>query len=261
MSSVVKWVAGLSLLLLAHAASARDLNILVLQENSPSECNMHEFPEANGIYQLDLNGDEALASRRFAWDECAESDVLLPLGQDLIKSGMANRISFMPVGMPGTTIDDWSAGKPAYEKLKVALDIANSRNIKFDYVFWQGGIVDSERSVSNYSEGINKVMRAIKLSAKAQKFIISRSITCLDLPNGPNVTDIWNPLANRFAGPKLADLGGEYYANRCAFNSLGNKKVAQLWVNAIVDAEVQGKSLQRETLLYYFKRKNRETSD
>ena len=257
MLSVVRVALVATVILFKNVAVARDLNILILQETYPVECEITEHPGVDGVFQFNQDGERIPAKGGGAWNDCDNGSFLLPFGKQLIDSGMASSVTFMPVGLRGSSVKDWATGGAAYGKLQSALKVANRRQIKFDYVLWQGGIVDYKLEFGKYHESIAKALKSVKLNTRAQKFIILKSITCRDLAHPPEIPYQWNPLQNRFDGPNLSGLGAEYYADRCSLNASGNRKMAQLWKQAIDNAEIEGERFQRESLIYYFKRISR----
>lgn len=253
MSSGVKFFIAAALLFFLHAANARDIHILILQESVSSDCNAKVFDAVDGVYQISLDGEEVPARAPFFWANCLEGDVFLPLGQAMIKSGMAERVIFMPIGTRGTSVRDWLVGGRAYEPMKLALKKANHKNINFDYVLWKGDFVDAKFSESRYQNDVQKILKEVKLGAKTEKFIISKSVSCNVKGDGYEKTYRWDPLYKRFPGPDIGKLASKYYINECNLNDLGKKEIVQLWLHAIKKADIDNERYQKESLLYYFK--------
>lgn len=253
MLSVVKTFALFFCLFLFDAASARDIRILVLNEVSSSKCDAKNVANVQGVYQIGLDGSELPFRSPFSWDECADGTLLTSLGQDILRSGMADRVIFMPVGVEGSHIEDWLAGGRAQEKLKLALHEAVSKNIRFEYVLWQGALVDGMISASGYQSNVQRILKVVKMNIVVDKFIISNSISLRREKFSRNVMHPWDPLVGRFAGPDLSGLGNAYRSDDGNFNLLGKRKVAQLWLRSMQDANAKSLQYQKESLLYYFK--------
>lgn len=250
----VKFFIVTVLLFLVGSASARDIYILVIQEGAPENCKVELFGAIKGVYQIDLNGREISAQSPFLWADCMEGNILLPLGQEMIKLRMADRVIFMPIGTAGTNVRDWLVGGRVHQKLKLALDTANLKNIKFDYALWQGRFIGEKFPQSNYISDVRAVIRSISLNAKIEKWIIGLSVSCEGATGEQEVSfPLWAPLINRFPGPEIRALDSVYRSDQCSFNELGQKALAQLWFRAMTDADSASKKYQKESLLYYFK--------
>lgn len=250
---VVKTFALIFSLFFFAAASARDVRILVLNEVSSSKCDAKDVANVQGLYQIGLNGSELPFHAPFAWDECTDGTLLTSLGQDILRSGMADRVIFMPVGVEGSHIEDWFAGGRAQEKLKLALHEAASNNVRFEYVLWNGALVDGPISASHYQINVQKILKVVKMSTAADKFIISKSISVGKEKFPRSVMHPWDPLVGRFAGPDLRVLGDAYRSDDGNFNLLGKRKLAELWLRSMQDADAESQRYQKESLLYYFK--------
>jgi hypothetical protein len=254
MSSVVKVFLILVSVLAMHAAQSRDMRILALQEGGVA-CKNDLMNDMENIYQIGPDGQEVAVASNFEWSDCNDGAVLMPLGEELIKSGLADRVIFLPVGVEGGGVEDWQDGGRAIEKLKLALTKANANNTRFDYVFWQGNMVSADVAPNEYQQSISKVLKSVKLQTNADKFIISSSVNCQANDTPRKTTLRWDPLYNRFSGPDLQALGGDYRADHCNFNQRGYKKMAHLWVQSISEAETLSQRYQKESVLYYFKKK------
>jgi hypothetical protein len=253
MLSVVKFLVAVIFFLTFNSASSKTINILILQEYVSSDCRVKLSDVPDGLYQIDLLGEDQSVQFSFSQSDCFDPTVFLTLGQAMIKSGMADRVVLVPIGTLGTGLHDWLMGGRAYEKLKLAMKKANDKKIKFDYVLWDGGLIDAGFSASNYQSDVKKILKEVKLGAKAEKFIISKSVSCKAGSAAQEHTYRWDPLYKRFAGPDIGRISREYYADKCDFTEAGKKKIAQLWLESINKADIEDRGYQKEALLYYFK--------
>ncbi|MBB5607357.1 MULTISPECIES: hypothetical protein [unclassified Janthinobacterium] len=250
---VVKFFITILLLSFSTSAISKDIYVLLLQEKTSSICKVEMLDGVQGVYQLGLDGQEIPVRSSSFSGNCMESGIWISLGQEMIKSAKASRVIFMLVGAERTAIDDWLEGGRAREKLQLALVKANEKKINFDYVFWQGGLIDHSFSEQNYQMKVQKVLKLVKLNARAGKFIISGSVNCSGKINKNHTGYRWDPLLKRFSGPIISELGSQSYTDQCEFNELGNRKMTQLWLRAINEAEIGDRKYQKESLLFYFK--------
>lgn len=250
---VAKFFFTVTFLLSFGSANARDIYLLVLQEGISKNCPLPGLVETQGLYQIDLDGREVFAHLPFPWTDCMSDGVLLPLGQKMIKSGMADRVVFMPIGIAGTNVRDWLEGGRGYKKLKSALNTASFHNIKFDYALWQGRLISEKFTRSNYVSDVRQVIKSMSLSTKINKWLIGLSASC-DLIIEERVPEIqWAPLLNRFPGPNIGALNTADRSDPCNVNDLGKKVLVQHWLRAMNNSDIMSKKYQKESLLYYFK--------
>ena len=253
MSSAVNLIVAALLFFTSSSLSARDINILILKERVTADCQMKLSGALDGIYQIDTPSDALAVSSSDSWPTCANGLVFHTLSQAMIQSGMADRVTLTPVGIPGGSLQDWFVSGRAHEKMKSVAEKANAKNIIFDYVLWDGGLIDGEFSASTYQTDVQKIVKEVKLGTKVEKFIISKSVHCTAGIEPHGRAYRWDPLFRRFSGPDIGKISREYYADKCNFTEAGQKKIAQLWLEAIKKADIEDSKYQRESLLHYFK--------
>lgn len=253
MSSVVKIFVATLLLFFLKAAVARDIYILVLQETSPAQCKVEDFAEINGIFQVGRDGKLLPARSPWAWANCTGGDILLPIGQELIRQGKAERVIFMPVSAENTKLQDWLPNGPLHQKMMSALNTAKHQNITFDYGFWQGQLIDTPSFSPDYVSTVRRVVKSATLGIKVEKWLTALSAKCARSLDEPALAIRKEPLLNRFSGPDIGVLGHSYRTDICTLNAAGRNQLARLWIDAINKADIASEKYQKESLLYYFK--------
>ena len=250
MLSVAKSFTAALLMLCSTFTHARDMYILAVQENASAVCEGKYFNEVEGIYEIDEGGNEIPAGMKSAKATCENMGNILPLGEEILKAGMVNRVVFMLVNATGS--DENLMDDEASKKLKSAIDLANSKKIKFDFALWQGALMENNPN-ANYSREVQGTVKSISLSAKVEKWVIGLSAHCHRAAGDPTISIRQEPLINRFPGPDIGTLAGEYRTDQCSVNDLGQKEIAKLWYAAMKKADIDSEKYQRESLLYYFK--------
>lgn len=253
MSSAVNLIVAVLLFFTSSSLSAKDVNILILREHVTADCQRKLSGALGGIYQIDMQADALAVGSPDSWDTCANGLIFHTLSQAMIQSGMADHVTLTPVGIPTGSLNEWFVSGRAHEKMKSVAEKANAKNITFDYVLWDGGLIDGEFSASTYQIDVQKILKEVKLGTKVEKFIISKSVSCTAGIESHGRAYRWDPLFRRFSGPDIGKISREYYADKCNFTEAGQKKIAQLWLEAIKKADIEDKKYQKESLLHYFK--------
>jgi hypothetical protein len=234
-------------------ANARDVYVLVMGDGTSANCNARVFGATSGVYQIGLDGIEKPARDPLESADCQKGSIWLPLGQQMIKAGVADKVIFMSIGVAGTSARGWQAGGVAFAKLAAVTRTVNARKIKFDYALWQHSDTGSDTRGRDCIAEMRKVVRAMSIAIKIDKWIIGQSKGCGDGIEGDPPINQWNPLFNRFSGPNTSTLDSSYRSASEYLNELGQLKLAHLWFRSIVEADAASARYQKESLLYYFK--------
>lgn len=240
-----------------NSSYGKDVFILVIGQSIASNCNEHKYKERQGVYQIDLEGRIIPASDPFLWADCSQGSMWVPLGDRIISSGIAKTVTIMPIGIRGTSVSDWLPQGSAFDKLEKAISVANSRSIRFDYAFWHQGSSDVGRDPKAYARNLSQVLRHISLNLKIDKWIIARHSKCGDsfdqMISKAQYQVSMNYFARRFPGPDNNKLGEDFRFDGCHLNKAGQEKMAELWLDSIMQANKIDPSIQKESLLHFFR--------
>ena len=132
------------------STQAKDIFILVVGESISANCNQHIFQQVPGVYQLNKNGIQTPAKDPFDWSDCSQGSMWIPLGEKIIQNGLADNVTFMPIGVKGTSVSDWKEGGAAFAKLSSAISMTKEKSINVDYLFWHQGSSDVNISPITY---------------------------------------------------------------------------------------------------------------
>lgn len=257
MLSVVRLIAVLICVFMSASISAREIYILVVGQSISSNCNQHVFKSSPGIYQIGINGVEKHAADPFDWADCDQGSMWIPLGERMIQSGFANKVTFMPIGVGGTSVRDWMPNGRAFDKLMDAIKVINKKQVKFDYALWHQGSSDIGQQSIKYRNQLAKVLKFISLNVPIEKWIVAQHTKCghafdAKISEQQRVVGS-NYIYRRFLGPDTDSLGDEYRYDGCHLNKKGQEEMAKLWFKSILEADRINIFVQKETLLYYFR--------
>jgi hypothetical protein len=255
--SLVAKIALVLALLNIHVAHARDLRILVLGEAAAANCNSRLYEAQPGVFQVGLDGAETPARDPLEWADCKGGSVWVPLGREIVRSRMADKVVFMSLGIPGSRARDWVKGGRAYAKLESAMRLAHARKIKFDYVFWYQGMSDGAARAEEYQIDLIRVVRFMIPMVPGVKWLFASSANCRGEINERILAAQRkvgsNALFSRFPGPDTNVLPGHSWTDQCTLTEDGQENMATLWLRSLVNSEVASQKYEREDLLHFFK--------
>jgi hypothetical protein len=256
MLSVVKYLLGF-LLAVGGFAQARELKILVLGEGAAANCNEYLFKAVPHVFQFDSNGNETPASDPLTWAGCSGGSVWVPVGMQLVRDGVADRVIFLPLALPVASVRDWLPGGKAFGELKSAVDLAKRKEIRFDYVFWQQGYSDNRYNSTHYFNDLRLLMRYVTTNLSVGGWLVAKGTGCpgVSTPDLVSAQDRMArmPIYRRFPGPDTTRLDPETRFGSCGLNESGQAQLATMWVKALIEAERNKELYQKEALLNYFR--------
>ncbi|MGX4640636.1 sialate O-acetylesterase [Massilia sp. SYSU DXS3249] len=215
-----------------------DLKILVLGQSISSNCNQRLYGPVDNVLQVGFDGSIKPARDPFEWADCAQGSMWMPLGKKLIDSGVALKVTFMPIGVAGSRTRDWQKGGSAFDKLNSALALIKRQGLSFDYAFWHQGSADIGLDKDEYLGQLSSVIEYVNANAKIDRWLIALHSRCAGRYD-PNIEMVQRafgnaPASRRYPGPNTNLLGNEYrLPDACHLNERGQEEMASLWLDAV----------------------------
>lgn len=236
---------------------AKDLYILIVGQSISANCNQYLYRASKDVFQINLSGEKIPASDPFLWADCQGGAMWIPLGQKIITENHASSVTFMPISVSGTSVNDWLPGGNAFHKLSSAIQIAKEKSIQFDYAFWHQGSADIGSPPQQYAVKLNRVIKYISTNIAVDKWLIAQHSRCGNLFD-KEIANAQNQVASshilrRFHGPNTNALGNEFRYDNCHLNRMGQEKMADLWFQSMIIADKINNAVQKETLIQNFK--------
>ena len=257
MLSDAKYIFILFFAFFFSTANAKEIKILIIGQSISSNCNKHLYTQVNGIFQITKDGSIKPAIDPFEWADCVQGSMWIPLGEKIIQAGLSDKVTFMPIGVAGTSVNDWLEGGRAHKKLSEALALVKNKSIKFDYVFWHQGSSDANTPSKTYGNKLNSILKKIRIEFRPEKILIAQHSRCGDLKNAEIAKEQLrisrNHLRHFYEGPDTNALGNEFRFDGCHLNQLGQEKMAELWLESIIKADKIQLTYDREILTEYFR--------
>jgi hypothetical protein len=254
---VAKLVLILGLMSLLPSAQARTLRVLIVGEGVAANCNVKRFSAVSGVYELGPDGRENPAHDPFEWSECKAGSVWIPLGEKLIKAGLAEKVVFMPVTAERARASSWLTNGPARNSLTAALNVLSKNSLTVDYALFQPGCSDKATPSPDYLNNLRMMVKSTSLAVRIDRWILAQSPDC-PREDGERLRSLQrqigrNPVFNTFIGPDLSKVGDSFRDERGYLKAEGQTMLAELWATAILNARAASEKYQRESLLYFFK--------
>ena len=214
-----------------------ELRILVIGQSIASNCNEHVYTAVDNVFQISKDGSIKAASDPFEWADCKQGSIWIPLGKKIIEAGLARKVTFMPIGVSGSKVEDWQEGGPAFGKLNSAIGLIQAQGINFDLAFWHQGSSNAGMDRASYMWRLGSVIDYVNSKVKINRWLIAAHSRCwgvydqniesaqLTIGNAPDL--------NRFLGPNNNLLGDEYRTDTCHLNEKGQEKMASMWVESV----------------------------
>jgi hypothetical protein len=218
----------------------KELRILVIGQSLSANCNANVYGPVANVYQIGKDGAVKAAQDPFEWADCDKGSMWMPLGQRLIESGMAQKVTFMPIGVGGTKVQDWQEGGKAFLKLNTALDLVAKSGIGFDMAFWHQGSADAGIPRDEYVSRLLSVIAYVNGKIPVKRWLIGIHSRCWERYDAEVeaaqriVADA--PGTGRFPGANTNLLGNEYRFDECHLNQAGQEQMAKMWLEAIRNA-------------------------
>jgi hypothetical protein len=252
MLSVAKVFVGIGLTCLTQFASARDIHILVVGDQSAGNCHVNLYQSVPGVFQLDVKGEERLAADPLDWSDCRGGSVWMPLANLIKQQPGVTKVVLMPVAVTNAKPEDWTNGVAA-AKLSAALNVAKAHGIRFDYALWQQDITSQGASDAQELRQLLAVIKSATIRVKIDKWVIADSTTS-GAPSGEGKGKFKEDVVRRrYRGPTYEGLSEvERLANH-QLTAAGQNLMAQRWFDALQRADKMTTYYQKESLLYFFR--------
>jgi hypothetical protein len=217
-----------------------ELRVLVLGQSISSNCNEHKYGEVANVFQIGKDGTVKPGKDPFEWADCDQGSMWMPLGRNLIDQKIVGKITFMPIGVAGSSVKEWQGGR-GLDKLTQAIALINKYGLTFDYAFWHQGSADIGMSGDEYKQRLASVVSYVNSKVKISRWLIAVHSRCLG-QFSPEIEQAQMTFGNaasasRYLGPNTNLLMTEYrMPDQCHLNELGQEEMARLWVQAIINS-------------------------
>jgi hypothetical protein len=218
-------------------APPAEMRILMLGQSISSNCNEHIYGPVENVFQIDKVGELVAAKDPFIWADCSKGSMWMPLGKQMIDSGLVPKVVFMPIGVDSSRVQDWQDGGAAFAKLNTVIALARQKNLKFDYVFWHQGSADIGMNRDEYLSRLTAVANYVNSNLQVGAWIVALHSRCFGRYDEgiewAQKTFGDSPANRRYLGPNNNLLGDEYRFDSCHLNQKGQEEMASLWFAAI----------------------------
>lgn len=256
MSSAVKGMLAACLVLVSVSASARDISVLVLGDQSAANCHAHPYAALPDVFVLGADGRERMAADPLEWSDCKGGSIWMPLAARLKRQSGVDKVLLVPIAINGARSSDWQAGM-AVQRLNTALAAIRKRGVRFDYAIWQQAGADAATPGTLYFDQMRRTIKMVTLTVPVDKWVIGQGGGC----GGSKLAHIARAqdqiahqvILHRFPGASMADLGPDAQAPDCSLTPAGQEIMAQRWFEAMQRTDLLSQRYRKESLVYLFK--------
>jgi hypothetical protein len=167
------------------------------------------------------------------------------LGDKLIQDGAFDRVILAPIGMGGTTVEQWADQGMFNRRIPVLVRRLYDAGLSADFILWHQGEGNpgmGDRDGRQYRKNLLEVIETFRRYGVDAPFFVALATLC----GGPhqNAQNIRagqkgavDPSAGIYQGPDTDIIGVEYRWDKCHFDDMGLSLAAALWLEVITDLQ------------------------
>jgi hypothetical protein len=167
------------------------------------------------------------------------------LGDQLIDSGLYNKVIFVPIAVGGSAIERWGSGD-CFKKLQQTLNILDSLHIRLTHIFWHQGETDNilNTSKAKYKENLAAIFQALQKYQSADFYVSVASYHPVAIAKPLGVDNVIRDAQKEFINENKGVLAGPdtdtlihaiHRHDSVHFSDFGMSIFAQQWLNAILN--------------------------
>ncbi|HEY7229030.1 MAG TPA: sialate O-acetylesterase [Pseudolabrys sp.] len=172
------------------------------------------------------------------------------LGDKIIEDGLFDRVILAPIGMGGTTVEQWADEGMFNRRIPVLIRRLYDAGLSADFILWhqgEGNAGMGDRDGRQYRKNLLEVVETFRRYGVTAPFLVALATLCGEPhPNAQNIRagqkGAVDPSASIYQGPDTDIIGVDYRWDKCHFDELGLSLAAALWLEVI--AEFQSGRLQ-----------------
>jgi hypothetical protein len=163
------------------------------------------------------------------------------LGDKLIEDGLFDRVILAPIGMGGTTVEQWAHHGMFSRRIPVLVRRLYDAGLTVDFILWHQGEGNSgvgDGGGRQYRKNLLEVVETFRCCGVDAPFLVAMATLC----GGPHANaeniragqkSAVDPLQSIYQGPDTDIIGVEYRWDQCHFDELGLSLAAALWLEVI----------------------------
>lgn len=209
---------------------------LVFGQSNAANSGESRTSARGSVYQY-YKGKCYRAADPLIWADGDMGSVWPEVGDELIRTGRFAQVLFVPIAEGGSKVEYWIPGAKHHGKLISALDHLRQSGLEITHVLWHQGESDRGGQKHDYLNSFRSIVSDLRTRGVGAPVFVS-------------VASYWNgnysesihqaqnelvaPEHGIFAGPDTDALGGDNRYDGVHFSTQGMRKVAALWVEAIM---------------------------
>ncbi len=163
------------------------------------------------------------------------------LGNLLIDRGHYKTVILAPIAVGGTYIAQWAPGGEHSPRITTAIQRLKEARLEPTHVLWHQGEANRLDPPETYRQAFLGVLSTIRSAGVASPVYVAQATICNSLwEDGEAMRatqrGLVSPDLGVRAGPDTDQLGAEFRYDGCHFSGEGGKRVADLWLAALLEA-------------------------
>ncbi len=228
----------------AEMAQANPLVILALGQSNAGNHGVNDETRRKPVNMV-ADGKCVLALDPLPGGTGHGASIWQRLPVSLEQNGLARPVVLSVLAVDATAIDDWVAtGSPLRERLVAHLASMRRVGLLPRVVLWQQGEADARIGSSRvaYGNGLDKLALILDETTLSVPIVLAQSTVC----NSPSNLEIRQAIMEKVSshsrwrlGPDSDQIvGSAYREGGCHFTALGLDRVARMWSNSLISAEL-----------------------
>ena len=212
--------------------------LLILgQSNAANSLNAFSEPAA-GVVNFSLyDGKCYLARDPLIGASNAGGNFATLLATQMIEQRHYERVVLAPIAVGGTRIQQWAPAGEHNRRITTAIERLRKAKLEPTHVLWHQGEGNRLDSPERYRAAFLAVLSTIRRAGVEAPVFVAQATVCASL-RGEGIRaaqrDLVDPAKGIFAGPDTDQIGEAFRYDGCHFDGEGGKRVADLWLSALL---------------------------
>jgi hypothetical protein len=167
------------------------------------------------------------------------------LGDKIIEDGLFDRVILAPIGMGGTTVEQWADQGMFNRRILVLIRRLYDAGLNADFILWHQGEGNpgmGDRDGRQYRKNLLEVIETFRRYGVDAPFFVALATLCGEPhQNAENIRagqkGVVDNSAGVYQGADTDIIGVEYRWDKCHFDEMGLSLAAALWLEAIANVQ------------------------
>ena len=157
----------------------------------------------------------------------------------LLAGGHYEAVILAPIAVHGTRIQQWAPEGEHNRRIIIAIERMREAGLAPTHILWHQGEGNCRDAPESYRSAFHGVLSTIRHHGVDAPIFVAQATVCRCLQSENEAIraaqrNLVDPTMGIFAGPDTDQLGSDFRYDDCHFNGEGGKRVAELWMSALL---------------------------